>query len=236
MARKDFATYTDSTTKQITSVDAWTAKRILAEFPATQFFSDGHRVYPRGAGYSSGFAYWPNESRGYGETAPESLVHRLAKEVLLDILQESPRLSFILPSRSGADDTWSPFVDVIGAAPEVRIQNPVTRNVIQPDVLLRVRWSPLGHWIGIEFHNTHAVDARKQFLIRKERISALEIDLIDFVELAPAIPEERLRSLLREFLAAGIPAKVLAIVRRDDRRAHDDEQLLSALRGSRFAQ
>lgn len=236
MTRKDSAIFTDPTTNQITRVDAWTAKKILAEFPATEFFSDGNRVYPKVAGYSRGFAYWPNANRGTGETAPESLVHRIAKEVLLEILQESPRMSFVLRGRSAADESWSPFVDVIGAAPEVRIQNPVTRNVIQPDVLLRVRWSPLGHWIGIEFHNTHAVDARKQFLIRKERISALEIDLIEFVELAPAIPEERLRSLLREFLASSIPAKVLAIVRRDDRRAHDDEQLLSALRGSRFAQ
>lgn len=235
MTRKTSAIYVDATTRQPVHVDARTAKRILAEFPETEFFSEGHRVYPRVAGYSSGFAYWPNEYRGTGETAPETRVHRFAKDEMLGLLRESTRLSFALPGRSGADAPWTPFVDVLDARPEVRIQNPLTGDVIQPDVFLRVRQSPLGHWIGIEFRNTHAVDARKQFLIRRERISALEIDLIDFVEIAPALHETRLRSMMREFLASTIPAKALAIVRREDRRAHDDEQLVAAIRHSRLA-
>lgn len=234
MALKKFAIYRDPAVNQLIRVDAWAAKKILAASPATEFFSSGHRVYPRSLGGSSAFAYWPNWRGANGVTAPETLIHRLAKQVLLERLQSTSRLSFALPGRTRGDDGWSPFIDVIRAASEVRIQNAETGNVIQPDVLLRTRISPLGHWVGIEFRNTHAVDDRKKFLIRQERISALEIDLIDFVEIAVAVPEAELRVMLDEFLAATIPAKVLAIVRREDRRAHDDAHLMNALNGSRL--
>jgi len=221
------ALYTNPKSGDSCIVDAVEAATLKAEFPDAEFAVAGQRVYPKPT--VGTFAKWPSFGFRRGETAPESLVHRVAKAAFIELLESDQALLIQPVRRRSGDAAGEPFsVRAIAWCEEASIRPKRSRSKLQPDVLVQTDGGRTGHWMGVEVRNTHAVDYAKRRRLKLLPMTTIEIDVRGFLD--SFLPEEELRTAMLKWFRYAIRARIVTLVGEDKSRAADDAILVIALR------
>lgn len=115
-----------------------------------------------------------------------------------------------------------------------RIEAPIrvkrARSNLTPDALILTHGGMTGHWVGMEFRNTHAVDYRKRYKLQRLPMTNFEVDVREFAK--SFWPGDTLETALVEWFQSGIPARIITLVGELECRPVDDPILQRAILGS----
>lgn len=208
-------------------VGAEQAASIKAEDESAQFYVDGCRVYPKPS--IGTFAKWPGETLRFGETAPETELHLAAKTALAQVVSEGQSLK-VQPVRVRSGIAAGKVIGIHARACriEAHIRVKRARSNLTPDALILTRGGLTGHWVGIEFRNTHAVDYRKRRKLQRLPMTTLEVDVREFGK--SFWPGDTLVAALADWFRTEFPARVITLVGETESRQTDDPVLQRALR------